>query len=439
MGYLFTWKEENWRWSNLDNDLRRFAKGGTIELRWSSGNRRKMEIGDDAFLIRLGTSPTGIFAFGKVSSIPTEREHYDAEKGKGNETILQFTIALSAFTDPRSVPFVPLGELQSTFPRRDNWTPQSSGMFIEAAICDSLAGRIQRAQQDRQERQFGEIRDVPVGSSFPSRKALAEAGVHRPTVAGISGSARDGADSIVISGGYEDDEDYGTYLTYTGAGGNDPNTGRQIKDQELKGTNLALAKSFSEGLPIRVTRGADSSNPHAPENGYRYDGIYRVTAFWHAAGKSGHRIYRFRLDQETEAVAAKISSDAPVGSAQPKRTESVTKRVVRDTRVARYVKQLHEHTCQICAIRIPSIAGFYSEGAHIRPLGSPHNGPDVTENILCLCPNHHVMFDDGVFSIKEDFSIIGDPACNASRLISRPSHSIDSEHLNYHRHHIYRG
>ena len=44
-------------------------------------------------------------------------------------------------------------------------------------------------------------------------------------MAGISGAERDGADSIVVSGGYEDDEDYGNVIVYTGAGGNDPSSG----------------------------------------------------------------------------------------------------------------------------------------------------------------------------------------------------------------------
>lgn len=40
--------------------------------------------------------------------------------------------------------------------------------------------------------------------------------------AGISGSGEEGADSVVVSGGYEDDEDYGDVIVYTGHGGNDP-------------------------------------------------------------------------------------------------------------------------------------------------------------------------------------------------------------------------
>ena len=46
-------------------------------------------------------------------------------------------------------------------------------------------------------RVFGHIPGHPEGSRFESRAELSEAGVHRPTVAGISGSEREGADSIV--------------------------------------------------------------------------------------------------------------------------------------------------------------------------------------------------------------------------------------------------
>ncbi|MBD2232374.1 YDG/SRA domain-containing protein [Phormidium tenue] len=46
------------------------------------------------------------------------------------------------------------------------------------------------------ERIFGHIQGYPVGSWFESRAALSEAGLHRPGVAGISGTEGEGADSI---------------------------------------------------------------------------------------------------------------------------------------------------------------------------------------------------------------------------------------------------
>jgi putative restriction endonuclease len=57
---------------------------------------------------------------------------------------------------------------------------------------------------------FGHIDGIPVEATFPDRRALLEAGVHRQLQAGIAGSAAEGADSIVVSGGYEDDDDSAT-------------------------------------------------------------------------------------------------------------------------------------------------------------------------------------------------------------------------------------
>jgi hypothetical protein len=55
---------------------------------------------------------------------------------------------------------------------------------------------------------------------------------HRQLQAGIAGSAAEGAHSIVVSRGYEDDDDFGDLIIYTGQGGNDPATKRQVADQQ---------------------------------------------------------------------------------------------------------------------------------------------------------------------------------------------------------------
>ncbi|WP_262889961.1 YDG/SRA domain-containing protein [Spirosoma taeanense] len=58
-------------------------------------------------------------------------------------------------------------------------------------------------------RVFGHVSFYRLGDSFKTRIELAQSGVHKPRQAGISGSVTEGADSIVLSGGYEDDEDFG--------------------------------------------------------------------------------------------------------------------------------------------------------------------------------------------------------------------------------------
>ena len=87
-------------------------------------------------------------------------------------------------------------------------------------------------------------------------------------MAGISGSQGEGADSIVLSGGYEDDEDLGDEVVYTGHGGRDAESRRQVAHQRLTKGNLALAHSSIEGLPVRVVRGANLGSPYAPGSGY---------------------------------------------------------------------------------------------------------------------------------------------------------------------------
>ena len=75
---------------------------------------------------------------------------------------------------------------------------------------------------------FGDIPGQPSGSTYRDRRELYDAGVHRKLQGGIAGTGGEGADSIVLSGGYEDDEDYGDEIIYTGEGGRDINTGSQI-------------------------------------------------------------------------------------------------------------------------------------------------------------------------------------------------------------------
>jgi putative restriction endonuclease len=106
---------------------------------------------------------------------------------------------------------------------------------------------------------------------------------------------------------------------------------------------------------------------------------------------------------------------------------------VRDTAVTRQVKALHDYRCQVCGVRLSSAAGPYAEAAHIRPLGAPHHGPDVLANVLCLCPNHHVLFDLGSFGVADDEALLGLPG----QLRPHKKHLIGAEFLAYHRAHFY--
>ena len=278
---------------------------------------------------------------------------------------------------------------------------------------------------------------------------LWSAGVHRQTQAGISARQGGGAESIVLSGGYEDDEDLGAVIIYTGRGGRSVETTQQVADKTLTGANLELVRNEQLGLPVRVTRKITAGSVSF----YRYAGLYRVTSHWAETGKSGHRVWRFRLEllaedaaEETivlEGAAAPIAAsylfnqpnvqEATAAYGPAPRKEVTTLRIVRDTAVTRRVKALYDYRCQVCGTRLDGAAGPYAEAAHIRPLGAPHHGPDILANVLCLCPNHHVLFDLSAFGIADSGQLLGLPG----KLDVHKQHPIGVEFLAYHRAHFY--
>lgn len=90
----------------------------------------------------------------------------------------------------------------------------------------------------------------------------------------------------------------------------------------------------------------------------------------------------------TVTVAADIGEPSPT-----QRVEQRVSRIIRDTALARELKLKYDHHCQICGHRVEINGRGYCEAHHIRPLGSPHNGPDHLSNLICVCPNCHVLLD----------------------------------------------
>ncbi|MFM9368383.1 YDG/SRA domain-containing protein [Streptomyces sp. Da 82-17] len=295
---------------------------------------------------------------------------------------------------------------------------------------------------------IGEVPNIRVGQEFDSRRLAHEAGIHRPLQAGICGTKQNGAESIVVSGGYKDDEDHGDVIVYTGHGGQDSSR-NQVSDQSLDDPgNAALVTSYLEGLPVRVLRGAHSGSPWAPAEGYRYDGLFRVTNYGSKLGIDGFLIWQFRLEtydgtplpepakQETlptdDESDDSDSGQVPAGTESPERVTTTVQRIVRNSAVKRQVKAWHDNRCQICELRIEVPGGSYSEGAHIQALGSPHNGPDTTGNVLCLCPNCHVQLDAGAIVISDDLTVIRGGAPDGT-LRTHPRHVIDMSCVRQHR------
>ncbi|WP_326561118.1 HNH endonuclease [Micromonospora sp. NBC_01796] len=133
-----------------------------------------------------------------------------------------------------------------------------------------------------------------------------------------------------------------------------------------------------------------------------------------------------------ESLPSTVVHEGDAGSTS--RRQVAVQRIIRSTRLAETVKRMYDHRCQVCGNRLETPNGGYSQAAHTRGLGSPHDGPDHTSNILCLCPNHHVLFDTFTIYVDKSWMVrLSKDGSLVGPLRRHAGHLIDPAHLAYHR------
>ncbi|CAI9099952.1 OLC1v1036855C1 [Oldenlandia corymbosa var. corymbosa] len=161
---------------------------------------------------------------------------------------------------------------------------------------------------------------VMVGETWEDRMECRQWGAHFPHVAGIAGQSDYGAQSVALSGGYEDDEDHGEWFLYTGSGGRDLSGNKRTNklqsfDQKFDKMNEALRVSCLRGYPVRVVRShKEKRSSYAPEKGVRYDGVYRIEKCWRKGGKQGFKMCRYlfvRCDNDPAPWTSDTQGDRP--------------------------------------------------------------------------------------------------------------------------------
>jgi len=135
------------------------------------------------------------------------------------------------------------------------------------------------------------------------------------------------------------------------------------------------------GVPPEIV---DAVSPEFADLYQRLGGTSRLEA---AATRTTNEVSEF--------TGAETGADEIVERAQRLREEQQRDRII----VSR-VKRMYEDTCCYCGLQLHVGSGrFYSEAAHVKPLGRPSNGPDKISNLIVLCPNHHKQFDNGVIQL----------------------------------------
>ncbi|BBN19789.1 hypothetical protein MPTK1_8g13680 [Marchantia polymorpha subsp. ruderalis] len=155
-----------------------------------------------------------------------------------------------------------------------------------------------------EKRPLGHCPGVPVGACFIYRIEMALIGLHRALQSGIavvpadrSPYGRPVASSVVFLGSkgvYQDDQDMGGKIIYSGHGGLICGKKSEYQDQKLERGNLALSNSFELKVPVRVIRGHRFHNSRSGRL-YSYDGLYRVTKVDYQTGVHGNKVYLFTM------------------------------------------------------------------------------------------------------------------------------------------------
>jgi putative restriction endonuclease len=128
--------------------------------------------------------------------------------------------------------------------------------------------------------------------------------------------------------------------------------------------------------------------------------------------------------------------------------ERMISRPFRDLAFAAGVKEAYANTCAMTGLSIINGGGRAEvQAAHIRPVA--HHGPDSIRNGLALSGTIHWIFDRGLVSIDENYSILvardrlPDTVTRMLRnellLPDRPDQRPHAHFLQYHRARIFKG
>ena len=130
--------------------------------------------------------------------------------------------------------------------------------------------------------------------------------------------------------------------------------------------------------------------------------------------------------------------------------ERMVARPFRDAAFSRRVKTAYDDMCAITGLKVINGGGHAEvQAAHIRPVAA--GGPDSVRNGIALCGTVHWMFDRGLISIDDDFTILTAPdrvpdtigrminPDSRLRLPPTPELHPHSQFLCFHRENVFKG
>jgi 5-methylcytosine-specific restriction protein A len=124
--FLLNWNPLKFRWQTRQRQAATIATRGRVATRWSCGRTKRIRVGDQVFLLRVGSEPKGFVAAGVVVKRPYLKPHWDLER---NDQTLYVGVRWNSIV-VRDVDLLPLSDLTGSSFAGVQWIHQSSGVQI---------------------------------------------------------------------------------------------------------------------------------------------------------------------------------------------------------------------------------------------------------------------------------------------------------------------
>ncbi|MBC7525341.1 MAG: HNH endonuclease [Flavobacterium sp.] len=133
--FLFAWNPDKWEWNNLEQSIEELEQTGRVSQMWSCASHKSIQVGDRAFLIKLGKQkPRGIIGAGFVATSPFLAKHWSGADKMVPRVVVDFEALLNPFEEP----ILPIEILKSGNLINQHWSTQSSGISIKKEVTEEL-------------------------------------------------------------------------------------------------------------------------------------------------------------------------------------------------------------------------------------------------------------------------------------------------------------
>jgi 5-methylcytosine-specific restriction enzyme B len=127
--WLLAWNPTKWVWDDFHKQLATTEGGEPVTRRWRCANS-SADVGDEAWLVRIGVEPRSICGHGHIVHGVYDAPHWDQNKAATGASAQYVDVAFDDLRNPDSDRAIKVEELARRTETAQEWTPQRSGIRI---------------------------------------------------------------------------------------------------------------------------------------------------------------------------------------------------------------------------------------------------------------------------------------------------------------------